>query len=410
MLSSPRKEGSRQQTYIGNTLTLDDIDASNMRKVTQMAFGKEKVDSSYIMKPVKTSNKVKDLCNVKLPKGSEAVGEIDLGHKVIVEEANEVVKYVEKEVAVEELVYKPVITTEYVEKKVPIYYDEEVTEDVEVEEIVYQDYVTEEYVDKVVKVHRPVPQTVHRKIPVTLTIPKVVNKEVERIVEVPSGEIVHKEVTVVQEKVNHKRRFIEKNVPIVVSHEIHPVVCHNPNVVREVEVTDHYPVLTPVDVHVIKPVNINVRADGAGQVTHRVVTVPAAHYNTLLKKLNPNLHEDLPLFMEDGVIPMLNQELSFLYPPADAEIEGFNAFEAAFEGIREGDFISLSGSSHSSSSSSSSSNSKLMKKIGTSTKSHSSSHYSSSYSSSSSQYSPYQTYEQNANLEQKQKKKVCKAC
>merc|ERR1739838_586736 len=231
--------------------------------------------------------------------GSVAVGEIGLGGKVYVEEPNEIVTYVEVEVPVEEIVYQPKITQQVVEKLVPVYYDEEHIEDVEVDEIVYQEYVTEEFVDKIITVQKPVSKTVQN--------------EVVKVIEVPSGEIIHKEVRVVKEKINHRTKFVEKHVPIIVSHEITPIVSHDPNIVREVEVTDHYPVITPVDVHIAKPVNVNVRAMGHGEVTHRVVTVPAAHYNTLLKKLNPTLHEDLPLFMEDGVIPMLNQELSFLY-------------------------------------------------------------------------------------------------
>jgi len=300
------------------------------------------------VKPVKTSKRVKDISQVRLPKGSIAVGEIGLGAKVIVEEPNEIITYVEKEVPVEEVVYQPKITQQIVEKEVPVYYDEEVVEDVEVDEVVYQEYVTEEFVDKIITIQKPVAKTVERKIPVTLTIPKIVENVVEKVIEVPSGEIIHKEVKVVKEKINHKTRFVEKPVPIIVSHEINPVVSHDPNIIREVDVTDHYPVITPVDVHIAKPINVNVRATGPGEVTHRVVTVPAAHYNTLLKKLNPTLHEDLPLFMEDGVIPMLNQELSFLYPPADAEIEGFNAFESAFSGIKEEDFVTSSKSSKSS--------------------------------------------------------------
>jgi len=390
----------RQQTYVGNSLTIDDI--SGQRKITQAAEGKERIESTFIVKPVKTSKKVKDISQVRLPKGSVAVGEIGLGGKVYVEEPNEIVTYVEVEVPVEEIVYQPKITQQVVEKLVPVYYDEEHIEDVEVDEIVYQEYVTEEFVDKIITVQKPVSKTVERKIPVTLTIPKIIQNEVVKVIEVPSGEIIHKEVRVVKEKINHRTKFVEKHVPIIVSHEITPIVSHDPNIVREVEVTDHYPVITPVDVHIAKPVNVNVRAMGHGEVTHRVVTVPAAHYNTLLKKLNPTLHEDLPLFMEDGVIPMLNQELSFLYPPADAEIAGFNAFESAFSGIKEEEFISSkSKSSHSSSSHSGSSRSGALKGRGASfhsgstacseedgvysstySKSHSSNHLSKSHTSS----------------------------
>lgn len=335
----------RQETYMGNRATLEDI--GHGRKITTAAIGKERVDSSFMIKPVKTSAHVNNLSEVKLPKGSVAVGYVDLGARVTVEEPNENVTYVTKEIPVEETVYQPRVTRQYVEKEVPVYYDEHVYEDVEVDEIVYEDHIIEQYVDKIVEIPRPVAKTVERKIPVTLTVPKIIPREVEKLVEVPSGEVIQKEVKVVKEKVNHKRRFLEKPVPIVVEHNVNPIVSHDPNIIREVEVVDHYPVITPVDVHIAKPVNVNVRPAGAGDVNHRVVTVPAAHYNTLLKKLNPNLHEDLPLFMEDGVIPMLNQELSYLYPPADAEIEGFNAFEAAFSGIKEKDFITDSSSTSS---------------------------------------------------------------
>lgn len=367
--------GSRQQTYIGNNRCLDDIGTG--RKVTAAAIGKEKVDSSFVIKPVKTSSHVKRIEDVKLPKGSVAVGEIHLGSKVIVEEPDEVVQYIEKEVPYEEIVYRPKIRQEFVEKQVPVYVDEEVLEDVEVEEIVYEDVIVEEVVDKFIDVEKKIPKVVERKIPVTLSIPKVVKKEVEKIIEVPNGEVVHKEVKVVKEKVNYRRRFVEKPVPIVVEHEVNAVVRHDTSTVKEVEVVDHFPVITPVDVHIAKPVNVNVRAHGQGQVTHRVVTIPAAHYNTLLKKLNPSLHDDLPLFMEDGVIPMLNQELSYLPPPIDAEIEGFNVFEAAFKGIEEKDFITdTSKSSHAKSKSSTSSSS-----LSTSTSSTTSSSTSSTTSS-----------------------------
>jgi len=330
----------RQQTYIGNNLNIDDISAG--RKVTHAAHGKERIESTFNVKPVKTSKKVKDISGVKLPKGSVAVGEIGLGSKVIVEEPHEVIVYVDKPVEVEEIVYQPKITQQFIDKEVPVYYDEERIEDIEIDEIVYQEYETVEYVDTVCHTERLVPKTVHRKIPVTLTIPKIIENEVEKVIEVPSGEIIHKEVKIVKEKINHKVVFNEKPTPVIVSHIVTPIVSHDPNIIREVEVVDHYPVITPVDVHIAKPVNVNVRAIGGSEVTHKVVTVPAAHYNTMLKKLNPNLDESLPLFMENGVIPMLNQELSFLYPPADAEVVGFNAYDAAFSGIKEEDFVSSS--------------------------------------------------------------------
>lgn len=339
-MSAPAAQ-NRQRTYIGNTLTLDDI--GHGRKVTTVAQGKEKIHATYDMKPVKTDQSIKNISEVRLPKHSVAVGQLDLGKKVTIEEPNAVIKYVEKEVPVEEIVYKQKEITEYVDVDVPEYYDEQVVEDIPVETTVFEDVNVEEYVDKIITVHKSVPKTVERKIPVTLTIPKIIKRDVEKVIEVPNNEIIHKEVKVIKEKVNHKRQFNEKKVPIVVSNHIEPIVQYDPDIVREVDVVDHYPIITPVDVHIAKPVNINVRAVGTSQVTHKVVTVPAAHYNTLLKKMNPGLNEDLPLFMEDGVIPLLNQELSFLYPPADAEIEGFNAYEAAYAGINEDEYLSGSG-------------------------------------------------------------------
>lgn len=346
---------NRQRTYIGNTLTLDDIGVD--RKVTTVAQGKEKIHSTFDIKPVKTDRKIKEIRDMKLPKHSVAVGQLDLGNKVTIEEPNAIIKYIENEVPVEEVVYKAKEIVEYVDVDAPEYYDEEVVEDIEVETVVFEDDIVEEYVDKVISIHKHVPKTLERKIPVTLTIPKIIKRDVEKVVEVPSGEIIHKEVKVIKEKVNHKRRFVEKKVPIVVSNHIVPMVQYDPDIVREVEVVDHYPIITPVDVQIAKPVNINVRPVGNVQVTHKVVTVPAAHYNTLLKKMNPSLNEDLPLFMEDGVIPMLNQELSFLYPPKDAEIEGFNAYQAAYAGINEDDYVNGTGYSSSSLTGTNSSNS-----------------------------------------------------
>lgn len=226
----------------------------------------------------------------------------------------EVIKHVHK---------KEIVETE---KRVPRYEYEYVDRIVEVPRI--------EYIDRTVTV--PQYQEVIRevKVPQVVDVPKEVVREVripkvnyvEQVREVP-GEVitVPKPYTVEQEI--EVARYTDRKTPLVVAQTIKPVIVESQQTVQ-VDVAEYAPQCIPVDIHVIKAVSAQV----TGQMlesTHRVVTVPAAQYNSMLQQLNAHLSgaelQKLPYIADAyGAYPFLNTRATYTEPAPGVAIQGLD--------------------------------------------------------------------------------------
>eukprot|EP01056_Protomagalhaensia_sp_Gyna25_P000509 Protomagalhaensia_sp_Gyna_25__508@NODE_123_length_5070_cov_465_993838_g97_i0_p1_GENE_NODE_123_length_5070_cov_465_993838_g97_i0NODE_123_length_5070_cov_465_993838_g97_i0_p1_ORF_typecomplete_len325_score67_97IMCp/PF12314_8/2e03IMCp/PF12314_8/0_00054IMCp/PF12314_8/1_2IMCp/PF12314_8/1_5e03YuzL/PF14115_6/0_49_NODE_123_length_5070_cov_465_993838_g97_i0921066 len=191
-----------------------------------------------------------------------------------------------------------------------------------------------EYVDKMVEV--PHVQEIVRevKVPQWVDVPKEVIREVkkpevryvEKIVQVPQIIEVDKPYRV--EKPVPVIKHVDNPTPLVVAQTIRPYIVEGATTI-DVDVVCYEPECIPIDIHVPRPVSAQIQAGGVVESTHRVISVPAAQYNTILKQINthlaPNELEGLP-FMRDasGRVSFLSESVSYTTPAPGTQIIGYS--------------------------------------------------------------------------------------
>ncbi|KAH0480015.1 MAG: hypothetical protein KVP17_004536 [Porospora cf. gigantea B] len=227
-----------------------------------------------------------------LPEGSREVDTRQVSSRVVDVAAfeqhsvREHVRYVE--VPVYEEVIKEVKKreTRNVERRVPKIEVEVVDKVVEVPEVRWVDKEVEvPYVQTIMK-HKPRIEIVDRQIDIVKHVPIIELQQVEKIVEVP-GEVIEvpKSVRVEQRRVvdvNHDRK-----VPVLVAQSVVPTITDAEEAVT-VDVCDLEPVPIPVDVHVAKPVHLEL-IDGPVTTAYKICNPPAGQYNSILRSLNAHL-------------------------------------------------------------------------------------------------------------------------
>lgn len=119
------------------------------------------------------------------------------------------------------------------------------------------------------------------------TVKKRELRQVFQEVEVPGDiiEVIHK--VPIDRKV-HVPNYVNKQVPLIVAQTHHPKISETGREVIQVEVRKLNPKFIPVDVFIPKPVILPLIAKGRRDF-HRLVDVPAAQHNSMIKKLNAHM-------------------------------------------------------------------------------------------------------------------------
>jgi len=327
--SAPEKSGSFRHTprmFSGVSMEMTHTPVTEGMVVSQR---------SYDIKPLKTGSgvKAKDL---KFPKGTVVAGDVYKApaHSVVYESsASE-----EIEELIEEI--PGPITYRELDRFVYTYVDEIEHVERDVNDVVYEDYEIVEKKEKIVPVLVKKPVHVDRVVPVTHHIPVITEEIVYQDREVASGEIIEHEIAVPVKRITYKDEIIHRDVPVIVKHTIEPVVVTG-DTVEEVPVRHYYCEVTPVDIHYTSPVTVGVKKHGQIVSRHQLVDIPNAHYNDLVRQLNPELDSKHQAFrIEEGLLKTLTEEASYAYPAKDIDIEGFSPFVVAHENISEEKYFS----------------------------------------------------------------------
>eukprot|EP00917_Polyrhabdina_sp_WS-2016_P007022 GHVP01015665.1.p1 GENE.GHVP01015665.1~~GHVP01015665.1.p1 ORF type:complete len:362 (+),score=62.42 GHVP01015665.1:423-1508(+) len=239
----------------------------------------------------------------------------------------ETVRYVEVPTIQEVVTRIPRKEVIEVERRVPKYEYEWVEKIVEVPVVQMVDkHVDVEQIQEVIR-HVPKREVVEITKEFVRHVPRIENKVVERRVEVPGDIVEVPKPYTVENRVNVPQ-YIDKEVPFVVSQTIKPVIKEG-GVEVDVDVYDYQPQIIPVDIPVPKIIDSQLIPLGTGEERHKVVQVPAAHYNSMLKHLNGHLlsseNFQIPYVTENGSIPMLseNEFIQLVSPIKGAEIDGY---------------------------------------------------------------------------------------
>lgn len=227
------------------------------------------------------------------------------------------IKYVE--IPVVEEVIRHVPRREYVEveRKVPRYEVEYIERIVDVPQIHFVDKHVDVslYISNPLSFQVPKIQEVYRHVPVKQIIdvprevlkyvPKIETKIVEKEVEVPGQVIEIPKPYVVDNKIIVPR-YVDQDLTCVVAQSLHPVITESSTDFVDVEMREFTPYLVPVDVMVPRPVARQLMARQKTE-EHRIVDIPVAHFNALLKSVNPGL-SDLDLeskyVVVNGITPI----------------------------------------------------------------------------------------------------------
>lgn len=198
------------------------------------------------------------------------------------------IRYVEVPVIEEVIRQVPIRQEVVIEKYVPRIEEIWVDKIVEVPEVVYQDKfidvpVHEEFITHVTK-HEivEVPREYVRHVP------KVKTVTIEKTVEVP-GEIVQVPRPYIVENKISVPRVIDKQVPVLVSQIVQPVLTGLAKEEKTVQVVNYEPHFHVVDVPVVRPLHSCLINNGVMHEECRVVQVPPGQYNTILRHLNRHL-------------------------------------------------------------------------------------------------------------------------
>eukprot|EP00914_Ancora_sagittata_P005886 GHVO01011834.1.p1 GENE.GHVO01011834.1~~GHVO01011834.1.p1 ORF type:complete len:344 (-),score=62.00 GHVO01011834.1:116-1120(-) len=238
---------------------------------------------------------------------------------VEVPQIQEVIRHVPKREVVE------------VEKRVPRYEIDYVERLVDVPQVQYVDkYVDVPQYQEVVK-YVPIHQVVDVPKEIIKTVPRLETRVIEKVVEVP-GEIIEVPKPYTVENKVAVPQYTDKQVPLVVAQTVRPVVTETQEEV-EIEVMEWEPEIIQVEVQVPKPVPAHLVASGLIEQVHRTVDVPNAHFNSLLKALNPHISDVqmgvLPyLRTEHGQVQFLNptDRLQYIQPDEQVVIEGLPTY------------------------------------------------------------------------------------
>lgn len=235
---------------------------------------------------------------------------------VEVPQYEEVVKHVTiKEVREVEKVV-PKIVEEWIERIVEVPQIEEVIRHVEVPQI-----------QEVVK-HVPKIEIVDRPYDVVKQVSKIEVVRVEKVVELGAEMIEVPKAVPVEERVSVMTNE-DRDAMLVVSQKVKPVIVDGAKEVV-VDVVEYEPEVMPVDIHVAKFVEQELVMMGAKETIHRVVTVPAAQYNSMLRFLNIHLTDmeiqNLPYLQDvSGQVSFLPQEYEWHAPQEGLKIYGYRA-------------------------------------------------------------------------------------
>jgi len=233
------------------------------------------------------------------------------------------VQYIEVPVIEEVVRHVPKKEIVEIEKRVPRYEYEWVERIVEVPQIqIIDKHVEVPQIQEVIK-HVPVKQIVDVPREVVRYVPKIETKIIEQEVEVVGETIEVPKPYLVENKVVVPRYF-DQEVPTVVAQRLQPIITESQTDFVDCELKEYCPRLIPVDVYIPRPVARNLIAANKYE-EHRVVDVPAAQYNALVKNLNVHISEkdnhSLLIKMSDGTIPMLHGLGSSIVPPVSTEWE-----------------------------------------------------------------------------------------
>ncbi|KAH0471962.1 MAG: uncharacterized protein KVP18_003464 [Porospora cf. gigantea A] len=264
---------------------------------------------------------------VTFPEGTREIDQRTISTRIVHEEdmpAKDTVRYVEVPVyqdIVKEVTKKE---TRHVEKRVPKYEIEVVDKVVEVPQLQWVDKEVEVPHTEVVLKHVPRVEVVDRQIDIVKHVPIIELQEVEKIVSVPSGEIIEVPKTVQVEQrrtvdVNHDTR-----TPVLIAQTVNTNITKSGH--TEVACRELSPEIVSVDIHVAKPVDSHLVAKGVVGTVHQHVDIPSSQYNWLLRHLNQNLDhqrvEKLPYKEENGRVEFSHTEVPHHVVDRNVEVGG----------------------------------------------------------------------------------------
>ncbi|KAH0484130.1 MAG: hypothetical protein KVP17_000734 [Porospora cf. gigantea B] len=228
------------------------------------------------------------------------------------------VKYVDVPKYEQRVVHVPKVEVVEVEKRVPRIETRVEERVVEVPQV--------EYVERIVEV--PQVEVQVRRVPKVqvVDVPRQVIREVPRI----QTEIVEKRVVVPGEVIDVPKpyevqnfvpvpEFTDHEVPVIVKETVVPEVVQGTHSV-DLRVREWVPNPVEVEIPVAKLVESTCRSHGVVHEESRRTTVATAHYNAILKLLNPHIgeyEEHLPWKYEGGIIPILPLHEVTLKHPRD---------------------------------------------------------------------------------------------
>jgi hypothetical protein len=165
-------------------------------------------------------------------------------------------------------------------------------------------------------------------------VPKV--KYVEKVRQVP-GNVIHVPQPYSVKQTVEVNRYTDRKRPIVVAQTVKPYIVEGAGVV-DIDVFEYEPECIPVDIHVFKAVQAKVQAGVVVENSNKVITIPAAQYNTVLQQLNSHLPQQeiqkLPYHQENGQTMFLSERVTYSEPQVDiVSIEGFDHANAVTQHI-----------------------------------------------------------------------------
>ncbi|KAH0476022.1 MAG: uncharacterized protein KVP18_004995 [Porospora cf. gigantea A] len=216
-----------------------------------------------------------------------------IGEEYLGDFQEEQIRYVEVPVVEEVIRHVPRKEIIEVEKRIPKYEVEYVEKIVNVPHVQIVDkHVEVPQVQEVVR-HVPKREVIEVQKQVIKHVPKVETRFVEKIVEVP-GEVIEVPKPYLVEQKVIVPRYVDREVPTVVAQKLIPIVSESETDFIDVELREYNPRLVPVDLFVPRPVNRSLIASGKKD-THKVVDVPPAQFNALVKQINPSIRDDKAL-------------------------------------------------------------------------------------------------------------------
>eukprot|EP01069_Polyplicarium_translucidae_P013408 Polyplicarium_translucidae@DN949_c0_g1_i1.p1 len=229
------------------------------------------------------------------------------------------IRYVE--VPVYEEVIRRVPKKEYVEieKRIPKYEVEWVEKYVEIPDVRYIEKHVE--IEKVEEIVKQIPRKEYVDVPkeVIKHVPKIITEMREKIVEVP-GEVIEVPKPYQAENRVPRPLFRDTERATVVAQTLTPVLREDARVKR-VDMTTYEPRMIPVDVFVPVPVKLEIEAVGKATEAHNPVDVPAAQWNSITRKMNEHLSDEMQLLMKmpDWSVPFMaaNERVDIVHPRSD---------------------------------------------------------------------------------------------